>query len=67
MRMALGKKCFMYFFVLVYLTGTMHTNKHVCKCARFSQKAITHLWSLGTDLLQVWIYSNHVTTRLDFS
>ena len=28
-----------YIYLLVYLTGTVHINKHCCKCARVSQEA----------------------------
>ena len=34
-------------FEFVYLTGTVHINKHFCKYARFSQKASFHLQSLA--------------------
>ncbi len=35
----LTTKCNLFFFFLVYLfTGTMHINKHNCKCARISPK-----------------------------
>ncbi len=42
-----GTLATIFFIIYLFITGTMHINKHFCQYARFSQMAIFHLQSLN--------------------